>query len=175
MEILPGDSISLRASIFGRIATLIKPILDNLHCETFFFFTPTRQVWPNWVKFHGEQDSPEDSTDFVIPLMDHGGSAIVSGTLTDYFGILVGVTSLSGISALPYRCYEHIYRNWFRDQNLITTPPLVFDDGPDVLADYPLRKRRKRKDYFTGAFHGPKNMRTLLLISAATRGSTLVV
>jgi len=33
LEILPGDTVNLRASLFGRLATPIKPILDNLYLE----------------------------------------------------------------------------------------------------------------------------------------------
>ena len=37
-EVLPGDSISLNATLFGRLATPIVPIMDNLWMETFYFF-----------------------------------------------------------------------------------------------------------------------------------------
>ena len=30
---------------FGRMATPIFPIMDNLHMDTFFFFVPYRLVW----------------------------------------------------------------------------------------------------------------------------------
>lgn len=33
LEVLPGDTINLRASLFGRMATPLKPILDNLYLE----------------------------------------------------------------------------------------------------------------------------------------------
>ena len=34
-EVLPGDAFNLRATIFGRLATPIAPVMDNLHMETF--------------------------------------------------------------------------------------------------------------------------------------------
>ena len=76
MEVLPGDTINLRATLFGRLATPQKPIMDNLHLETFFFFIPWRQVWDNWVKFNGEQANPSDSTDFLIPVCNSFTSKI---------------------------------------------------------------------------------------------------
>ena len=39
-EALPGDTFSLSCTAFGRMATPIFPIMDNLHMDTFFFFTP---------------------------------------------------------------------------------------------------------------------------------------
>ena len=37
-EALPGDTFSLSCTAFGRMATPIFPIMDNLHMDTFFFF-----------------------------------------------------------------------------------------------------------------------------------------
>ena len=41
-EVLPGDTFSLSCTAFGRMATPIFPIMDNLHMDTFFFFTAYR-------------------------------------------------------------------------------------------------------------------------------------
>ena len=62
-EALPGDTFTLLATGFGRLATPINPIMDNMYIETFFFAVPYRLVWSNWEKFCGEQDNPGDSTD----------------------------------------------------------------------------------------------------------------
>ncbi len=166
MEILPGDSVSLRASIFGRMATPIKPLLDNLHCETFFFFTPTRQVWENWVRFHGEQIDPSHSTDFAVPILELTAGDMEVGSMADYFGLPTindlpdsDVTKMPPISALPFRCYNHIYNNWFRDENISTGRQVPKDDGPDNMNSENYRTcavRRKKKDYFTGCLPWPQ-------------------
>ena len=72
-EVLPGDTFSLSCTAFGRMATPIFPIMDNLHMDTFFFFVPYRLVWDNWKRFMGEQRNPGDSTSFL------GWSVIRSG------------------------------------------------------------------------------------------------
>lgn len=154
MEVLPGDTINLRAAIFARMATPLKPLLDNLHCETFFFFTPSRQVWEHWINMHGEQANPADSIDYLVPTTNTQAGA-APGTLADYFGIPTGIAGLT-VNALPFRCYNWIFANWFRDQNLVDSPPLNTDDGPDTFTDYTILKRRKRKDYFTGALPWPQ-------------------
>ena len=66
-EVLPGDTLNMRMTAFGRLATPLFPVMDNLHLDTFFFFVPYRLVWDNWQKFMGEQKNPGDSTDYLVP------------------------------------------------------------------------------------------------------------
>ena len=77
----------LSCTAFGRMATPISPIMDNLHMDTFFFFVPYRLIWDNWKRFMGEQRNPGDSTSFLVPqvLTPVGGWPI--GSLGDYFGL----------------------------------------------------------------------------------------
>lgn len=44
-EALPGDSFTARTSMFARLATPIKPIMDNLFLETFYFAVPVRLLF----------------------------------------------------------------------------------------------------------------------------------
>ena len=50
-EALPGDTFSLNMTGFARMATPIKPLMDNLFMETFFFSVPNRLLWENWETF----------------------------------------------------------------------------------------------------------------------------
>lgn len=153
LEVLPADTINLRAALFGRLATIQKPILDNLHLETFFFFTPTRQVWDHWVHFNGEQDNPTDSTDYVIPTIT---TTAVLGDIYDYMGIPPATANPLTFSAIPFRILNHIFNNWFRDQNLVDRLPVNTGDGPDDPASYKLFTRRKKLDYLTGCLPWPQ-------------------
>jgi len=157
LEVLPGDTINCRAALFGRLATPLKPILDNLHLETFFFFTPYRQVWDNWPKFHGEQVNPGDSTDFVVPRMNIDGAVHTVYKILDYMGLPEIPTGTPyPVNALPFRIYNHIYNNWFRDQNIIDSLPVLTTDGPDPVGTYTLQRRRKRRDYLTSVLPWPQ-------------------
>jgi len=82
-EALPGDTFNLRLSCFARLATPIKPVMDNLYLETFFFFVPYRLVWDNWEKFNGAKDNPDDDSVYILPTipMPAGGPEV--GTLAD--------------------------------------------------------------------------------------------
>lgn len=153
-EVLPGDTFNLKCSLFARLATPIVPFMDNMFMETFFFFVPNRLLWDNWQKFNGEQENPGDSTDFLIPTINNTGSFDV-GSIADYFGIPTGVNNLE-VNALPFRAYNLIYNEWFRDENLQDSLPVEKGDGPDDVADYKLVRRGKRHDYFTSALPWPQ-------------------
>lgn len=157
-EVLPGDTFKLRVNAFVRMNTLIAPFMDNVFMDTFFFFVPTRLVWDNWQRFCGEQKNPGDSTDFLIPSLS-GTNTFTNGTIFDYMGLPTGVSLdpvNTPINALPFRAYNLIYNEWFRDENLIDSIPVLTTDGPDPISNYTLRKRAKRHDYFTSALPWPQ-------------------
>lgn len=158
-EVLPGDTFNLKATLFGRLATPAVPIMDNLYLDTFYFFVPTRLVWDNWQKFNGEQKNPGDSTDYLVPTVACDGT---SGSIYDYFGIpyLEGNGAASGttieVNSLPFRAYNLIWNEWFRDENLQNSVDVPTGDGPDQSTVFTLLKRSKRHDYFTSALPWPQ-------------------
>jgi len=134
--------------------------MDNLYLDSFFFFVPNRLVWSNWEKFMGERVNPSDSISFVIPQQVSPAGGYTVSSLQDYMGLPTAgqVTAGSTVthSALPLRAYNLIYNEWFRDQNLINSATVDTGDGPDTVANYTLRRRGKRHDYFTGALPWPQ-------------------
>jgi hypothetical protein len=150
-EALPGDTFTLNTTAFGRLATPINPIMDNIHIETFFFAVPHRLVWDNWEKFCGEQDNPGDSTDYLIPTVT---TTPANGELFDYFGIPTGVNLT--FNNLAGRAYNLIWNEWFRDENLQDSVTVDKGDGPDTDTNYTLLKRGKRHDYFTSCLPWPQ-------------------
>ena len=173
-EVLPGDTTRMSVNYFARLATPIKPIMDNIYLDWFFFFVPNRLVWEHWQNFCFEQEDPDDSTDYVIPTVaatGNSGNAYV-GSLWDYFGLPVNTSgNLSGISALPFRGVYLIYNEWFRDENLQKSvkiqkgdtnevlnsaraaeqPSWVFTSGTSIVPGLACPPRGKRHDYFTSA------------------------
>ncbi len=152
-EVLPGDTFQMSATGFGRLATPIYPIMDNMYVETFFFFVPNRLIWDNWEKFNGAQDDPGDSTDFLVPQIT--GATVGGNSLFDYMGLPTAVAGID-FNNLHGRAYNLIWNEWFRDENLQDSLVVDRDDGPDNYSDYTLQKRGKRHDYFTSALPWPQ-------------------
>jgi hypothetical protein len=155
-EVVPGDSFNLKAHGFGRLATPIYPVMDNLYVETFFFFVPNRLVWDNWEKFNGAQDNPGDSTSYLVPQLTLGSGVSIAGdSLYDYMGLPTGVNGIA-FNNLHGRAYNLCYNEWFRDENLQDSVVVDKGDGPDNISDYTLLKRGKRHDYFTSCLPWPQ-------------------
>lgn len=153
-EVLPGDTFILKEHIFGRLATPLKPVMDNMYLDTFYFFVPTRLVWENWQRFNGEQTDPGDSTDYLIPTITIKN--VDNQTIFDYFGLPTLVNRDLEVNSLPLRCYNLCWNEWFRDQNLQDSVTVNKDDGPDLPSDYTLLRRGKRHDYFTSCLPFPQ-------------------
>lgn len=173
-EVLPGDTTRMSINYFARLATPIKPIMDNIYLDWFFFFVPNRLVWEHWQNFCFEQEDPDDSTDYVIPtiMANVNSNNTYLGSLWDYFGLPVNTSStITGVSALPFRAVYLIWNEWFRDENLQKSvkiqkgdsneildssrvsdqPSWVFSSGTSIVRGYACPPRGKRHDYFTSA------------------------
>ena len=174
-EVLPGDTTRMSVNYFARLATPIKPIMDNIYLDWFFFFVPNRLVWEHWQNFCFEQEDPDDDTDYVIPTVSATGNSenAYIGSLWDYFGLPLNTSgNISGISALPFRGVYLIWNEWFRDENIQKSvkiqkgdtnevlnssqsskqPSWVFTSGTSVVPGFACPPRGKRHDYFTSAF-----------------------
>lgn len=173
-EVLPGDTTRMSVNYFARLATPIKPIMDNIYLDWFFFFVPNRLVWEHWQNFCFEQEDPDDNTDYVIPTVTATGNSenAYIGSLWDYFGLPVNTSgNLSGISALPFRGVYLIWNEWFRDENLQKSvkiqkgdtnevlnstrsseqPSWVFTSDTNIVPGLACPPRGKRHDYFTSS------------------------
>ena len=155
-EVLPGDTFNLQATLLARLATPLKPVMDNMYLDTHFFFIPNRLVWEHWEQFQGQQASPTDTIDYLVPQVSAPASTgWTVESLGDYFGIPTGFAGIKA-NALPFRGYNLVYQEWFRDQNLQAAVPLNVGDTTDAPTDYPLRRRGKRHDYFTSCLPWPQ-------------------
>lgn len=154
-EVLPGDTFSMDCTLFARVATLISPIMDNMYMDTFWFFVPERLLFEHFENMCGQQDNPTDSTDYLFPTVKSPtGTGFEVGSIADYFGLPTGVPNLE-VRAEPFRAYNLIYNEWFRDENLQESLPFTKADS-DQYSNYKLVRRGKRHDYFTSALPWPQ-------------------
>lgn len=155
-EVLPGDTFKCSYYGFGRMATPIYPLMDNIKAYVYFFFVPLRLVWDNFQKMMGEQVDPDDHTDYLVPICvapDTTGYENMS--LQDYMGLPTQEQKYEH-SALFLRAYNLIWNEWFRDENLQDSVPVPKGDGPDDVANYELLPLGKRHDYFTSCLPWPQ-------------------
>lgn len=154
-EVLPGDTFTMDCTLFARVATLISPIMDNMYMDTFWFFVPERLLFDHFQAMCGEQDNPTDSTDYLFPTIKSPTvKGFEVGSIADYFGLPTGVPNLE-VRAEPFRAYNLIYNEWFRDSNLQDSLPFTKADS-DKYENYKLVRRGKRHDYFTSALPWPQ-------------------
>ena len=174
-EVIPGDTFTLNPVEFCRLATPVVPFMDNIYIESFFFFVPSRLVYDKWVNLCGEQENPEDSTDYLVPTVALSGD--MTNTLPDYMGIACSNGTFNNISVncLPFRAYWLIWSEWFRDENLQKTVKISKGESNTVVEPmgqgtanpnygfpsgvenwYNPAPRGKRYDYFTGALPWPQ-------------------
>jgi hypothetical protein len=166
-DVIPGDTYNCNMSFVAKLASpTVISLMDNIYFDSFFFFVPYRLLWDNWERFMGAQDDPGDSIAYTIPEwssntdidMTDVGDGSDYRALADYMGVPhKSSVNLTEMSALPFRAYNLIFNEWFRDQNLQDSVPVETGNGPDIpWTQYELLKRGKRHDYFTSALPWPQ-------------------
>ena len=160
-EVLPGDHMRYNITAYVRMQTALFPQFDSIRLDTFFFFVPCRLLWSSWQGFMGEEQSPGTYTPLTLPVINDlplGGAAVNS--IYDHFGIPVAGQIAAGqrpiINALPFRAYNRIFQEWFRDENLSNPPTWNTGNGPDTYTNYNNKRRSKAPDYFTTALPWPQ-------------------
>lgn len=162
-ETLPGDKFKVNMEHLIRFQPLLAPIMHRVNVYTHFFFVPNRLVWTDWEKFITGGESGNEKP--VFPRINYNlnvPSYLRKGSLADYLGVPVdNYEKVTGsikaeFSALPFRAYQLIYNEYYRDQNL--TQPIDFTKTSGLITDtnqisriLTLRKRAWEKDYFTSA------------------------
>lgn len=153
LEVLPGDSIQQSTSLLVRVSPLLTPVMHPVHVRIHHWFVPHRLVWDDWENFiTGGPDGMDAST---FPVKDVGTGGVSTGSLSDYLGLPPGVGGPGNppffVSALPFRGYNLIWNEWYRDQDLQV--PIVIDKTSGTDTDTPaiLRNIAWEKDYFTSS------------------------
>lgn len=132
IEILMGDSIRHVASSMLRVAPLVSPLMHPVDVRIHHWFVPMRVIWDSWDEFITGQSTP------TYPTVTYT-NGVDDYELVDHLGL---PDTTNTISALPFRAYNKIFNEFYRDQDLITE---VAEDSLD------LQRVSWEKDYFTSA------------------------
>lgn len=171
-EVVPGDTFSVTSEMLVRMMPTIAPIMHRVNVITHYFFVPYRIVWNEFEDFVTGGDDGKASPEFPKINLEgtHGEYVGISnemyqkGSLYDYLGLpvpeLVGgswqtITVPLHISALPFRAYQMIWNEFYRDQNLqdkvdfsLASGVLTYEEAEKIMA---IKNRNWEKDYFTSA------------------------
>lgn len=159
-EVLPGDTIQHNTNLLLRCSPLLAPVMHPIHVRIHHWFVPHRLVWDNWENFiTGGPDGLDAS---VFPTMTFtntfpapgGKKNSTIGSLPDYLGVPTlksGATGDFTVSALPFRAYQLIFNEWYRDQDLVTASTISTGDGDDTTTSTAIKQAAWQKDYFTTA------------------------
>lgn len=152
-ECVPGDKFNISAEALMRLAPMVAPIMHRIDVTMHYFFVPNRIVWDGWEDF-----ITNTQTGGVLPAFPtinyYDG---VYTRLMDYMGLPKAPTGSpynSVVSAIPFACYQKIYNEYYRDQNLVTSVVDELVDGSNAAnfaALTTLRKRAWEHDYFTAS------------------------
>lgn len=169
MDVVPGDTFRVSSEIFMRLAPMIAPIMHRVDIYTHYFYVPNRIVWSGFDDFISKEGPtiPQKVPQFLFPATGFPNDGIKSGTLADYFGVptvedAAPLASSIAISQLPFRAYQLIFNEYYRDQTLGAEIPVPKDDLDITIttnATVPLMELRQRaweKDYFTTALPNPQ-------------------
>lgn len=160
-ECLPGDTFNVSSEVFMRLAPMVSPMMHRCDVTTHFFWVPNRLIWDEWEDFiTGGADGTLAPVFPKITINETNRLLFKSGTLADYLGIPDISDAISGaqtvqINALPFRAYQLIYDEYYRDQNL--TAETGFSRASGAMDETeraklsPIKYRAWEKDYFTSA------------------------
>lgn len=162
-EVVPGDKFRVKTEILMRVAPMLAPVMHRVNVRTDYFFVPNRTIWNEWEDFItggrlGTSLPVFPNLEINTTLLAAGYAE--NGTLLDYLGLPTTVelsASPNGtltVSSLPFRAYQRIYNEYFRDPTLTPEVQLPEGSGNDnILAGglMTLRTSCWEKDYFTSA------------------------
>lgn len=150
-EVLPGDSIQQVTTGLIRMQPMLAPVMHRVKFRVHHWYVPFRIIWDEWEDFiTGGPAGISAPTIPTITVAGPGGSnPIPNGTLVDYLGFDTGpgTPNSQTLMALPFRAYNKIWNEWYRDQEIQAEVSEGNSDALDVAWG---------KDYFTTARETPQ-------------------
>lgn len=151
-EVLPGDSFRHQTSALIRVSPLVAPVMHPVHVSVHHWFVPNRILWDNWETFITGKDPA-----LVVPTVSIAAADTAALQMAQSFGVGADAPpSPIVLNSLPFRAYNTILNEFYRDQDLTTALVERRGDTGDLAADYALRKASWEKDYFTTARPTPQ-------------------
>lgn len=149
LEALPGDTIQQSTSALVRCAPLLSPVMHPVEVRFHHWFVPLRLIWADFEKFiTGGPDGLDATAHPTITF--GGGTGAAIGSLADYMDAVPLVNNLV-TSALPFRAYNMIFNENYRDQDLQSEIAISTGNGVDATTSVALQNIAWEKDSYTSA------------------------
>lgn len=168
-EVYPGDTFKIRTAFVSRLAsTFIKPVMDNLYLDMYYFYVPDRIIYDQFVNVMGEntESAWANTQEYEVPVFPTN-QLFAPGSVGDFMGLPVDLPCACPVSVLPFRAFAKIYDDWFRDENNVD--PMLVQKGDYVVSEKPNvnvwspsnytglpPKVSKFPDYFTSCLPAPQ-------------------
>lgn len=144
---LPNDTFRISLTSFIRAQPMLAPLMHEVKFFTQYWFVPYRIIWDEWEEFITGGSDLEYAPE--VPSLP-AGTEFESGSLGDYFGYPINV-DCGGISVLPFRAYNEIWNNRYRDEDLQGEQNITYTSGADNFTSRNLLSPSWKRDYFTTA------------------------
>ena len=157
-DVIPSDKFQVSSEILMRLAPMTSAVMARVSVYTHYFFVPNRLLWDEWEDFiTGGPDGTLEPPFPQITMQIDKMAWYAKGTVADFMGVPSPDPTTAytqKISCLPFRAYNLIYNEYYRDQNLtepiaITKSTTVSTEETTLLSQ--MRYRAWEKDYFTSA------------------------
>lgn len=185
-EIVPGDIFFAGFGAMVRSQPLVNPVMHNFNLIVRYFFVPNRLVWENFQSYITNQEKGKASIEVLNPhvhpylagktdlsmLHDCMGIAPLDGR-DNYNGQFPDLYYSSGLplNALPFRAYNLIWNEYFKDENTMDDLPILLTDGADAT-EFELQRVSWKKDYFTSALPFAQRGEAVQMIGRVILGNT---
>lgn len=149
-EVLPLDSVQMATNMVIRCTPLLAPLMHAVKARIHHFFVPNYLIWEDFEDFiTGGEEGTSAPTH---PYKEF--ASVTSTVLANYLGVPVGTYSPNlQVSALPFRAYNTIWNEYYRDQQLQDLEDCENDSGIDYSSDTneDLLDCNWEKDYLTSS------------------------
>lgn len=141
-EVYPGDTFKVKSTILARLdSAYLRPVMDNLFLDQYFFFVPSRLVYNKFAQVFGEnKESPWAVVNTPsVPTFQNTeatGNIALHDNVCAYLYLPVGEDlkeNIKDVSLLPARAFALIYDEWFRDENNVQ--PMNIQKGDAVASE----------------------------------------
>ena len=182
--VTPGETDKCRMEQFIRSMPMIAPVMDRIDVKVDAFFVPLRLIWADFEDYISLGPTGEFTAE--KPTISIVGTAPSDTTVANTRNRTVGVGSLADflrfptnwsyaagvtppekkvLDALPFRAYQLIYNEYYRNESIDSEIPMTTASGDLSLStlnteanyvNFQLKYRGWRKDYFTSALPYPQ-------------------